>query len=73
MDKKQMIGILEEKGFHAHVENHILIVDYYTAEMPLKEVKAILQENGYTSSFGLVKSKSMTQYLPGSEDMAKAV
>ena len=64
MDRKQMIKILEEKGFHARTENHILIVDYYTADMPLKEVKAILQENGYASSFGLVRSKSMTQYLP---------
>ncbi|MBQ7507595.1 MAG: hypothetical protein IJT05_09735 [Lachnospiraceae bacterium] len=73
MDRKQIIEILEKKGFQAHVENHILMISYFGSEMPLKEVKAILQENGYMASFGLIRSKSMTQYQPEPENIAKAV
>ena len=71
MDKQKMIEILKAKGYQAYVDKHILMVAYCTPQMPLKEVKAILEENGYLASFGLVKSKTMTQYLP--EEMAEAV
>ena len=73
MDRKQIIEILEEKGFRACVENHILMVHYFGSDMPLKEVKAVLQEHGYTSSFGLVRLKSMAQYVPESDGIARAV
>ena len=73
MDKNRMIEILKEKGYHAYVEKHILMVGYFGANMPLKEVREILEENGYMASFGLVKSKNMTEYLPESDDMARAV
>lgn len=73
MDKNRIIEILKEKGYHAYVEKHILMVGYYGSNMPLKEVKTILEENGYMASFGLVKSQNMTQYLPESDNIAQAV